>query len=561
MENLPIKITRVRGRLTFYFGFCFVALFSTALLAQNTNIKITQIYYNGGVDGDASFANDFIELYNDSDQDVDFNGEYALAIASFWQKILTGTIKARSFYLIQYASGFSGGAQLPTPDFTGDQGQDIGGTRWVLFYYQAGGFFDNPTVIDDVDFRADAISRAPTTDSSTLAVLRKKSGGSWQDTGAHASDFQLATPFPRNSAYIAKTTPTLNWGTLTNIVYPATLSTNQLSATSSAPGAFVYTLTSGTNISTNTILNAGTNKLVASFTPTDTNAYNTPAPITNTLVVNKGAPIITWISPVAITYGTALSGTQNNATSTVAGGYSYNPTNGSLLNAGTSSLVVTFTPSDTNNYISPILKTNTITVNKANQTITFGPLSEKVVGDAAFSLSASGGGSGNAVTFASSDSNVATISSATVTVIGKGTSSITASQAGNSNWSAATNVIQALTVKSRFAAWSGTETMTTQSVVLYAIGGASNTTATAARPSSAVSGSNLTLTAIVRTNDPKLTVVGEASTNLTAWTNSVTTSNSPDTNGVPLNHVRKTFSVPQASDGRKFLRLKATLSP
>lgn len=561
MQQGPIKVTRVRGKLPFYFGFCFVAFFSTALLAQNTNIKITQVYYNGGVDENASFSNDFIELYNDSDQDVNFNGEYALAIASFWQKILTGTIKARSFYLIEYASGFSGGAQLPTPDFTGDQGQNIDGTRWVLFYYQVGGFFDNPTVIDDVDFRADAISRAPTTGSSTLAVLRKKSGGSWQDTGAHASDFQLATPFPRNSAYIAKTTPTLNWGTLTNIVYPATLSTNQLSATSSAPGVFVYTLTSGTNISTNTILNAGTNKLVASFTPTDTNAYNTPAPITNTLVVNKGAPIITWISPVAITYGTALSGTQNNATSTVAGGYTYNPTNGSVLNAGTSSLVVTFTPSDTN-YNSPVLKTNTITVNKANQTITFGPLSEKVVGDAAFNLSASGGGSGNAITFASSDSSVATISGSSVTVVGKGTSSITASQAGNSNWNAATNVVQALIVKSRFAAWSGTETMTTQSVGLYAIGGASNSSSTPSRTTSAVSGGNLTLTAIVRTNDPKLKVEGETSADLIAWTtNAVTSTNTTDQTGVDTGHARKTFSVPQSSDGKKFLRLKATLSP
>ena len=96
-------------------------------------VRITQIYYNGGIDADASYANDFVEIYNDSDTDVVFNGDYAIAVSpNGWQKILEGTIKARSFYLVQYASWFQGGATLPTPDFVG-QSQDLDGNKWLLF--------------------------------------------------------------------------------------------------------------------------------------------------------------------------------------------------------------------------------------------------------------------------------------------------------------------------------------------------------------------------------------------------------------------------------------------
>lgn len=292
----------------------------------------------------------------------------------------------------------------------------------------------------------------------------------------------------------------------------------------------------------------------------------TPPIPRNTAYMEKTTPLLAWGALSNITHPAPLSSTQLGATSSAEGTFVYSlgggaVTNGQILSAGTHQLVATFTPADSNAFNTPEPTTNSLTVIKGNQTITFGSLAEKVVGDAAFNLAATAG-SGLAVGYTSSDTGVATISGITVTVVGKGTTTITASQAGNSNWNAAASVPQALAVKSRFAAWSGTETMTTQSVGLYAIGGASNSSATPSRPTSGVSGGNLTLTAIVRTNDPKLAVVGEASTNLTTWvTDAVTSSNIADTNGVPSNHARKTFSVPQSTDGKKFLRLKATLNP
>ncbi len=87
----------------------------------------------------------------------------------------------------------------------------------------------------------------------------------------------------------------------------------------------------------------------------------------------------------------------------------------------------------------------TLTVNPASQTITFGALSSVPDDAAPFALTASAS-SGLTVSFASSDPAVATVSGNTLTVVGMGTTIITASQSGNSNYNAATPVPQTLTV-------------------------------------------------------------------------------------------------------------------
>jgi hypothetical protein len=83
------------------------------------------------------------------------------------------------------------------------------------------------------------------------------------------------------------------------------------------------------------------------------------------------------------------------------------------------------------------------------QSLSFNPISGKTFGDAPFNLSAVGGGSGNPVTFSSSDPSVATISSNRVTILKAGTTTITASQAGNSTYYAAPSVSQTLTVSKK----------------------------------------------------------------------------------------------------------------
>ncbi|WP_461631437.1 MBG domain-containing protein [Labilibaculum euxinus] len=90
----------------------------------------------------------------------------------------------------------------------------------------------------------------------------------------------------------------------------------------------------------------------------------------------------------------------------------------------------------------------------ASQIIIFNPLGTKVYGDAPFTISATGGISGNPVVFISSDQNVAVCSGVNgeiVNIIGVGTCMINANQAGNSNFNPAIQVSQILTVNKYIA--------------------------------------------------------------------------------------------------------------
>lgn len=84
-------------------------------------------------------------------------------------------------------------------------------------------------------------------------------------------------------------------------------------------------------------------------------------------------PVITWANPADITVGTALSGTQLNASasfdsSPVAGTFVYSPSSGTVLNVGNNQILsVTFTPNDTANF----------NVVQAQVTITVLPLSNR----------------------------------------------------------------------------------------------------------------------------------------------------------------------------------------
>jgi|GEM_PF-4606992 len=153
---------------------------------------------------------------------------------------------------------------------------------------------------------------------------------------------------------------TITWPAPAPIVYGTALSATQLNATADAAGTFTYTPAAGT------VLAAGTQTLSLSFSPTDT-AHYLVTTATRSITVQKATPAVTWSTPAAITYGTALSATQLNATASVAGTFSYTPAAGTVLGAGSPTLSVTFTPTDTTTYNS-VTTTRTIVVNKANPT-------------------------------------------------------------------------------------------------------------------------------------------------------------------------------------------------
>ena len=140
--------------------------------------------------------------------------------------------------------------------------------------------------------------------------------------------------------------------------------------------------------------------------------------------------------------------------------------------------------------------------------------------------------------------------------------------ANDANGNAATPVTRTVVVGSTFASWSGGATLDAANLAKYAIGGASSLSVEGVQPTSALDGTSLSITAIVRTDDPThLTVVGQAVTNLLDYATPelvvevVGDATGIEQAGVPAGCTKKKFSVPRAGDGRKFLRLKAALSP
>ncbi len=112
---------------------------------------------------------------------------------------------------------------------------------------------------------------------------------------------------------------------------------------------------------------AGTSPASATVTPQNLSASTQ---VTITAAGSSNVPTITWNAPAAITYGTALSGTQLNATANVGGTFAYTPASGTVLKAGKQTLSVTFTPSDTKTY-SAATASAQLTVNQAAPAITW----------------------------------------------------------------------------------------------------------------------------------------------------------------------------------------------
>ena len=100
-----------------------------------------------------------------------------------------------------------------------------------------------------------------------------------------------------------------------------------------------------------------------------------------TFEITKATPVITWGNPADIVYGTALSGTELNATADVDGTFTYTPVSGTMLNFGSGqTLSATFTPTDTLNYENETAEV-LINVTKASLTVTAENKSKEYLAD------------------------------------------------------------------------------------------------------------------------------------------------------------------------------------
>ncbi len=170
------------------------------------------------------------------------------------------------------------------------------------------------------------------------------------------------------AANFTPVTGTGGTGTLTYSISPA------------LPAGLSLSSTTGAVSGTPTVVSAVTN-----YTVTITDQNSATATAVFSLTINQATPVLSWTAPASITYGTALSTTQLDATASyngnaVAGTFTYNPAAGTVLTGGTHTLSATFTPTDTTDYATPAAVTTSITVNQATGSVSLSNLTQTYTG-------------------------------------------------------------------------------------------------------------------------------------------------------------------------------------
>lgn len=215
-----------------------------------------------------------------------------------------------------------------------------------------------------------------------------------------------------------------------------------VSATASSGLPVTFSIVSGpATISGSTVTITGVGSVTIRASQAG-DANNNAAPdVDRSFNVVKGSATIT-LSNLSQTYdGTATPVTATTDPVGLSGlSITYNGSASVPTNAGSYSIVASLV---NDNYIASDAS-GTLTIGKAAQTITFNPIENKTYGDASFAVSASSS-SGLPVSF-SIVSGPATIAGSTITLNGASAANVRASQNGNENYSAATDVDRSFTV-------------------------------------------------------------------------------------------------------------------
>lgn len=179
--------------------------------------------------------------------------------------------------------------------------------------------------------------------------------------------------------------------------------------------------------------------------------------------------------------------------------------------------------------------------------------------------------SGLALTYVSSDPLVASVSGNTLTLHKAGNITLTASQPGDDNYSPVTSAEHPLNVSGASTSFedefpgqavdSDNDHDGIAALAEYGLGGSSSGDDSALLPKATRDGSLLKITAVVRANDPALTVTAESSTDLaSAWTTGIEGTRAGDQSGVAAGFERRIYSADIGGNPRGYLRLRFSIS-
>ena len=241
----------------------------------------------------------------------------------------------------------------------------------------------------------------------------------------------------------------------TTATYSANL-TYPISATGGGSGNPVTFAVSGpATISSGTITITGAGTVTVTANQAASAGYAAAAPATQSILISAVAQIITFTDnlPATATYSANLTypisatggGSGNPVTFSVSGPATIS--SGTLTITGAGTVTVTANQAASAGYAAATQATQSILISAAAQSITFTdnlPTTATYSANLTYPISATGGGSGNPVTFAVS--GPATISSGTLTITGAGTVTVTANQAASAGYSAATQATQSILI-------------------------------------------------------------------------------------------------------------------
>ena len=216
---------------------------------------------------------------------------------------------------------------------------------------------------------------------------------------------------------------------------------NSLQPTSNSSGAFSYASSDPTVASivgnVVTIVKVGTTTITATQAATTNYTSKT---ITASFVVNPIAPVLTAFTVASKDFG-SVPFTLNTPTSNSSGAFSYASSDTAVASivgnvvtiVGAGTTTITATQAATTNYTSKTI-TASFVVNPIAPTLSAFAVASKDFGIAPFTLNPPTSNSLGAFSYASGNTGVATISGNIVTIVGAGTTTITATQLATTNY-------------------------------------------------------------------------------------------------------------------------------
>ena len=293
--------------------------------------------------------------------------------------------------------------------------------------------------------------------------------------------------------------------------------------------------------------NAGTYSVVATI---NDSTYQGTA--SSTLTITKASATVTLASLSQTYNGTARAATATTSPSRLTTDITYDGSPTAPVNAGTYAVVANV--NDTNYSGS---SSGTLQISKASATVNLSNLSQTYDGSPkAVAVSTSPSGLSCTVTYGGS----ATVPSA----VGTYTVNVTVSDANYQGSASGTLSINAPPGPT-FASTFGSTTPTSDNdgdgvpaLIEYALGGSTNSNDLNLLPTAVLTGSSLSITAMVRTNDTNLLIYPQATYDLTSsnnWTSSGFTTNTSNQTNVPTGFQRREYQYNAGTNPRAFLKL------